>query len=221
MTTKNKKSDKKLTSKKELNVKEASELSGKSKHTIKHLIINGKIPFKKVKGKYGQENRIKTDDLIKYYDLDIKKEEEKESIKESLNETKKSTDNTPDNSPDNTSDNYAGNTDNTKIINILEKQLDRKDDQIKTLQELLKNEQILNTQNQALLLQYKEQEKPEPVQKEVEIQKAEITEIKKTEPKNNKKTSKKAKSKKSIPKTNIEKPEKKKGIFSRWFRRDK
>ena len=54
----------------QITIKQASEITKKSVHTIKKLVQEKKLLFTKIKGKRGNEIRIFLPDLIKYYELE-------------------------------------------------------------------------------------------------------------------------------------------------------
>ncbi len=129
-----------------LTMKQAAKLVEKSSPMIKVLIYSGKVKYKKIKGKYGQEVRINENSLLRYYDL--------------LEGLDNSVDISTDNSIDNTKDNSKANLDNIsntlifdKFIAGMEKQIEfltneikNKNSEIERLHKLLENQQSLNLQ---------------------------------------------------------------------------
>ena len=130
-----------------LTMKEAAKLVEKSPPMIKVLIYGGKVKYKKIKGKYGQEVRINEKSLMSYYDVE------------------NSMDNSMDNRVDNSMDNSQANLDNKKSdfifekfiagmekqIEFLGKEIENKNIEIERLHKLLENQQSLNLQTVHLL----------------------------------------------------------------------
>jgi hypothetical protein len=135
-----------------LSMKEASEITGKSVHTIKKLVQKDKVKNKKVKGKYGDETRILASDLEDYY-----KEEIKGQTKHEPKADKPQT-NTSDNTQDNGQTTVTGNDSTTVKVYIelveslksqngeLLKELENKNAQIEKLQTIITNQQSLSLQ---------------------------------------------------------------------------
>jgi len=150
-----------LENKKEwLSLKEASDLFQKSPHTLKKLIYSEKVKSKKAKGKYGEESRLKLNDLLSYYELTW----------EDLNHDQKSGYTSGKTNSNNGLD--SGNTqelNQAQIIEILKDQIkslkedklslqrmiDQKDEQLARQQKITENQQSLSLQQNQLLIEDK------------------------------------------------------------------
>ena len=135
-----------------LTMKQAAKLVEKSSPMIKVLIYSGKIKYKKIKGKYGQEVRINEKSLLAYYDL------------------LKGVDNSMDNTIANSQANLDNEKDNIifdkfiagmeKQINFLTNEIKNKNSEIERLHKLLENQQSLNLQTVHLLNDGDKNKKP-------------------------------------------------------------
>ena len=134
---------------KQITVKQASELTKKSIHTIRKLLINNKIKSTKIPGKNGLEIRIDEDELKRFYNLQT-------NTNNDINNTSAFYNNNPN-------DIYEGNL-GKEMFDILRsenenlrldkeklfKELETRGVELEKMQRLLENQQILtkDIQNQ-------------------------------------------------------------------------